>query len=685
MTKSIGINSGEGNTVGVNRPGSPGIGVNRKDLNMYVLGAAGKFISVPQALNLTYTSPQSYEIWFKLHTVAGGVKVLFSIYSSALTKGVLIRLSSGNPGMSFFMDGGVGQRLRTTASSSLPFSEQRFVAGIWYHVVYTYDGVNAAGVKCYVDGQIVSNVVIDDTLANSPVNSTNVKIGGDVAMSASVARIFSKVLTAEEVRLLYNNGQPLLNANISNKVWEIVLNDSFSGSQYIVKESVSGVTGTANVVEGSLQSADMNMNRRVGNQHYTGNSITYRTYGLSGEAPTDTTITDSPYTDVRRAIYYHAANNKTYIVWHQRPYLGGNRQGMVMEIDHTNKYCSPSYPIGYLSPGGYDTHGQPACIMTNEGELLILQEDQHGSPIYCRKTTNLDISNVSQISVTVEKGAYPAPYKAANGDIYMLTRAGGEEFNGLMKDYLSKSIDNGVTWSRYQVLYTFNTGTDRAYFDLIWHPSKLIILTRVRDEIEGKYFDIHYEESDDCVTFYNADRSFSKNVITEGAITRQEMFDHCTVRRSIDESEDVVIKGAIALDEGLVGWGNKGTDQYVTVWWNGISWQEKPCNLPNFIPAASVGNTGRGDRWWGHKHSATHYTLWRVELRGGFDVVVEYETFDFFDTFNGGTVISPSDKNHQQLVSTWNRDAAILVLSANQLTGDAYGNTYIWFYEYSTV
>jgi hypothetical protein len=83
----------------------------------------------------------------------------------------------------------------------------------WQHVVATYNGTSlASGVSVYVDGVLQSNTAIMDNLSSSILTSSHFNVGSIdnsntfAFNSGSIddVRIYNRVLTANEVKQLYN-------------------------------------------------------------------------------------------------------------------------------------------------------------------------------------------------------------------------------------------------------------------------------------------------------------------------------------------------------------------------------------------------------------------------------------------------------------------------------------------------
>jgi len=84
----------------------------------------------------------------------------------------------------------------------------------WQHIVTTSDGINAAGIKIYINGSEVGTTTVEDTIANSIIHVQNGTIGyrncgGSFNFTGSIdeVRTYDRVLTSQEVEQLYNMGK----------------------------------------------------------------------------------------------------------------------------------------------------------------------------------------------------------------------------------------------------------------------------------------------------------------------------------------------------------------------------------------------------------------------------------------------------------------------------------------------
>ena len=82
----------------------------------------------------------------------------------------------------------------------------------WVHVFATYEGTsNAAGLKLYINGAIVSLVTDADTLTNTILNNTAARLGYYYKGLMDEWRVYNAALNATRVQEVYNNTQDLTN------------------------------------------------------------------------------------------------------------------------------------------------------------------------------------------------------------------------------------------------------------------------------------------------------------------------------------------------------------------------------------------------------------------------------------------------------------------------------------------
>lgn len=673
----IRINSGGSKKTGINKAGKPStVRVNDHDYKSFAFDAVDDSISIPQTtMNYAYNASKSYEHWFKANSLAGVEKTLFSMFNAS-GFGTKAYISNTNYINYTVRQGTPRILVRAEYAGSKPYIDQVLVTNMWCQLIITDDGTGANGVNFYINKKLLGKVVQTNTLNVNPANTSSIWFGAGVGGTGnrfngemSLFRSFSKVLSQSEIDTLYNNGQPLINTSISNLEFDFI-------PDIVAKDRVNNVTGT---ISGAiLKSCDVNALIRNRNQKFTGGKLYYNTYGLAGEANADTVI-DSPFTDPRPCILWHS-DNKSDIGWQQRPYLPGSRQGMLFTVDHAGKFATPSYPIGYESPGGFDNHGAPSVTDNAAGDTLPLSEDQHDTPLYVRRAIGRNIKNVQALSIVPNNQSYPAPSRIGN-DIFVFSRGSGAN-----RDIITKSTDGGATWgTSYQVVQSETSlpNLHRLYFRNIYHPTKLIYFILLREEISGLFSKIYYIESTDGVTFRNINNTFSKNIVSSGTITRSELDNNCYVLGAIGGT-DVWLKCAMWTSAGICGYTNHATNNYQFFYHNGSSWVTKPLPLPLYTPTQAGGNEGRIDAWGPYSYNLDSHIIHRIEPRNGYNVIVRYASANRWDSWDAGTVISDTNKNHDQLQFTHNiNDAAKVLVAAGQLTGNATFDNNIFLYEFT--
>ena len=89
-----------------------------------------------------------------------------------------------------------------------------YYTGSWTHIVFTYDGTSlASGVKSYMNGALVTQDTVTDALSSSIQTANSFRIGYGYHTSnvfngsLDEVRIYNRVLTAAEVKQLYDMGK----------------------------------------------------------------------------------------------------------------------------------------------------------------------------------------------------------------------------------------------------------------------------------------------------------------------------------------------------------------------------------------------------------------------------------------------------------------------------------------------
>lgn len=162
------------------------------------------------------------------------------------SKGWWVYLSSG---------GAIFLTMRETSSSNEYFCSGSLgvtPSGNWHYVSITYDGTDATGMKCYVDGVDVT-VTGSNTLSTDILEANNFQIsalnsGSNYNGYLMYASFFDTELSASDVTSLYNSGVPIdpRDVGLSPSFFAPLggPNDSFSTNWTIVDE-INGNNGTS--------------------------------------------------------------------------------------------------------------------------------------------------------------------------------------------------------------------------------------------------------------------------------------------------------------------------------------------------------------------------------------------------------------------------------------------------------
>ena len=152
------------------------------------------------------TDPFSFSAWVKFDVVEGNKFIFSKGINSSPYRGVVL-YTNGNKKLIFALIGELN-------TSSLMF-ETKFVpqVGVWYHLVWTYDGSSTAdGMKVYIDFDTTKVNVNENNLTTSVKTDAVFNIGnrdnGNLAPKAIIDEVgfWNRVLNKKEVYQLYNRG-----------------------------------------------------------------------------------------------------------------------------------------------------------------------------------------------------------------------------------------------------------------------------------------------------------------------------------------------------------------------------------------------------------------------------------------------------------------------------------------------
>lgn len=210
------------------------------------LDGLGGRVSFGNEFNYNVSNQWSFSVWFKVDNLA----TQRCIYSKT-TADVSVY------GWGFYIrpDGKIFMQIRGPSGSPNHMSTQTFQAGVWNHLVFTFNGgSNQNGARLYFNGEVdttpasagLGNVLYDQT---AMIGSRN----GSFNFSGFIDEfsIWNKELSAADVAELYNNGVPLnaTNHSSSNNITNYYrLGDGDVGSTALDnKGSVNGVLNSGAV------------------------------------------------------------------------------------------------------------------------------------------------------------------------------------------------------------------------------------------------------------------------------------------------------------------------------------------------------------------------------------------------------------------------------------------------------
>ncbi|MDD5518382.1 MAG: LamG domain-containing protein, partial [Candidatus Omnitrophica bacterium] len=224
------------------------------------------FVTMGTPTSLQLTSELTYEAWVKYNSFSANYNpVVISNY----WRPVLWRYNTGGGVFRFTVDEGAGGSWNATGSTVVQLNT-------WYHVVGTFS-VNEGKLKVYVNGVLEGET--DKTaainLAGSPFTiGTNYGSGQQDFANGTIdeARVYSRALSAAEIRYHYNRGGPVahwkFDEGSGTTVYDSTSNNN-DGTMYYMSTStgggwVQGKNGTALSFDGSDDyvqvSADSDLN-----------------------------------------------------------------------------------------------------------------------------------------------------------------------------------------------------------------------------------------------------------------------------------------------------------------------------------------------------------------------------------------------------------------------------------------
>jgi hypothetical protein len=241
--------------------------------------------------------------------------------------------------------------------------------------------------------------------------------------------------------------------------------------------------------------------------------------------------------------YYSGTYDRTYFLWMQRGGTGYSIENMVLYYDHDTEVLSESYGVSPGIPGATDCHAHGSLIVADDGHIIVVHErlrntssSGHNGNYQIKRSVNPEdpSAGFTLVHETGSGNCYPHIWKTANGDLFVSSRYGSDYYYDHYRIMFYKSTDNGLTWNTGNIVVNFGTARNYwAYHARITQSDSdginLAVNRCDRDPGYG-YPDCYYLNSEDGETWTNIDGSFTKNIITDGPLTCDEMDSHCLVQ-----------------------------------------------------------------------------------------------------------------------------------------------------------
>ena len=147
--------------------------------------------------------------WINIDDLSTTQMIISKRVNTSPSTGILFQyLTSSKPAIWLYNSDGVGLAVR---------GNKVLTNGNWYNLIISYDGTQSpTGIKIYVNGELLTNEVLINTLESNDVkNSGDFKIGINYDNSFDYAGyidevcVWNRVITQDEVKKIYNDGKGL--------------------------------------------------------------------------------------------------------------------------------------------------------------------------------------------------------------------------------------------------------------------------------------------------------------------------------------------------------------------------------------------------------------------------------------------------------------------------------------------
>lgn len=191
-----------------------GATLNNDSFGSFTFNGINSYIKVPSNASLQPASTLTIECAFKRNS--GRTILTYSADGGGSTKSYCLEFLS------------VFRGILTTSVSSYTLNGPNIDANTWYYAALTYDGSLAS---LYINGSLSTSTAASGTITYA--GSSNLNLGrkndGDgeyISGSIGLTRIYNRALSAEEIRLNYNQFQSRFSSVTSNIITYVTLNQA---------------------------------------------------------------------------------------------------------------------------------------------------------------------------------------------------------------------------------------------------------------------------------------------------------------------------------------------------------------------------------------------------------------------------------------------------------------------------
>lgn len=208
-----------------------------------------------------------------------------------------------------------------------------------------------------------------------------------------------------------------------------------------------------------------------------------------------------------------------------------------------------------------DTHRSPVINVDSSGNIYLVVEelqvgaDSHGTDIKIYKTTTPgDVTSLALLNTIVGRYSYPV-IDISGTNIFIGARGTTSEVTFIRGDWwYHTSADSGSTFAAAVQLYDSGDENKVAYIQRVHSfDGGVHLVLNERDNTLEAYTFVAYLKTTDNITWSNISGSWTKNVVSSGAITRAEIVSNCQILASPDTATtSVCFEGGVVKSNGDV-------------------------------------------------------------------------------------------------------------------------------------